>query len=171
MRASNHIVILVIGLFASIIGYSATKTAVININANVVAACEVGSTSTGGSISFGMLDFGYVPDLSTSVAVVGQANSGGIRIKCSNNTPYIIYMNSGLNSQSTTVRYLSNGSTSVRYNLYIDSAHTVVWDDIKGLSGTSNGQETWLPIYGFIPQQSVSEVGIYTDRVGVTITY
>lgn len=162
-------------LIASIVSgkvVSETQTAVVNIQANVVATCEAGSNLVGtNQVSFGTLNFGYTANLDQNLAISGQPHNGAIRIKCTNNTAYKVFIDAGLHSQSTTTRYLSNGNSKVSYNLFTDSSHTSVWDDVNGLSGISNGQETWLPIYALIFQQTTPEMGIYTDTVNITISY
>ncbi|MDT3250793.1 spore coat U domain-containing protein [Serratia sp. root2] len=150
--------------------YADSKTANIGVSATLLNACEAGSSS-GGNVSFGSLNFGTVYFLTTAVSVAGQQNSGAIRVKCNNGTSYNVLLGGG-QSGNTAARYLqSAASQRVNYNLYTNSAHSVIWDNLTGVSQTANGQDNWLPVYGMIPVQSTPPVGSYTDTVQVTINW
>ncbi|WP_346828038.1 Csu type fimbrial protein [Serratia inhibens] len=159
------------GLLAlSLAVYADSKTANIGVSATVLSACEAGSSS-GGNVSFGSLNFGTVYFLTTAVSVAGQQNAGAIRVKCNNGTSYNVLLGGG-QSGNTAARYLqSAASQRVNYNLYTNSAHNVIWDNLTGVSQTANGQDNWLPVYGMIPVQSTPPVGSYTDTVQVTINW
>lgn len=168
MLQRRWISIFIIGLLSNFNASADSITATLAVKANVVGTCEAGSTSTVGS--FGQLDFGQRSSLSTAISIVGLANSGAIRIKCTNKTTYKILIDYGKYAIGTD-RYLSNGLVTIKYNLYTDANHQTLWDNTNGLSGTSNGQETWLPIYALIPAQSTPAIGVYADTVNVTIVY
>ena len=159
------------GLLAlSLAVYADSKTANIGVSATVLSACEAGSSS-GGNVSFGSLNFGTVYFLTTAVSVAGQQNSGAIRVKCNNGTSYNVLLGGG-QSGNTAARYLQSATSQrVNYNLYTNSAHSVIWDNLNGVSQTANGQDNWLPVYGMIPVQSTPPVGSYTDTVQVTINW
>lgn len=159
------------GLLALSLAASADgKTANIGVSATLLKSCEGGSSS-GGNVSFGSLNFGTVYFLSTAVSVAGQQNAGAIRVKCNNGTSYNVLLGGG-QSGSTAARYLqSAASRRINYNLYTNSAHSVVWDNLIGVSQTANGQDSWLPVYGMIPVQSTPPIGTYTDTVQVTINW
>jgi spore coat protein U-like protein len=78
-------------------------------------------------------------------------------------------------------RTLANGANALRYNLYTDSARTLVWGDGSGGSqlvsdnlGLSNGnpQRTRnYTVYGRIPALQDVAVGSYADTLLVTVNY
>lgn len=171
MRQCYCLIIFVIGLLFTHTVSAANKTAQLTVAATILPTCEAGIPNGGGNTHFGTLNFGHYGTLETEVTTTGQVNNGAIRIKCNNGTSYSILIDSGLHSPNTTMRYLSNGSFLVNYNLYIDATRNTIWDNTLGASGVSNGQETWLPIYGLIPQQSTPPAGTYTDTVNITILY
>ena len=70
-----------------------------------------------------------------------------------------------------------NGSEALNYNLYLDTARTIIWGD--GTAGTQtyfiknppNNQDVAVPVYGRIPTgQSVSK-GTYTSTITVTLNF
>lgn len=171
-RLIHRITLLLCGALTCATANGVTKkTATITIEANVVGGCEAGLPSGHAAFHFGRLDFGHVSNLETKAEVVGQENAGAIRVRCNNNLNYAVLIDAGLHSQSTETRYLSNGVTKVKYNLYSDPNHKYVWDDLHGVSGTGNGKEQWIPIYGVVPVQTTPESGVYTDIVNITIRY
>ena len=80
---------------------------------------------------------------------------------------------------SYSARRLSTGLSTLEYQLYQDSAHTIVWGDGTGSSvifnGTdglpNNGGSDNISIYGQIPARQAVTPGIYTDSIVVTVTY
>ncbi|MBI3311355.1 MAG: spore coat protein U domain-containing protein [Serratia liquefaciens] len=159
------------GLLAlSLAANADSKTATLGVSATLLKACEAGSSS-GGNVSFGSLNFGTVYFLSTSVSVAGQQNAGAIRVKCNNGTSYNVLLGGG-QSGNVAARYLKSAAgQQVNYNLYTNSAHSTLWDNLTGVSQTANGQDNWLPVYGMIPVQATPPVGSYTDTVQVTINW
>jgi len=149
-----------------------SKQATLDVSANVVTACEAGSgMSESGETDFGTLDFGTQYFLSKGIEVVGQPNGGAIRVKCANGISFTVLLDGG-QSGNTASRYLINEQgNKVSYNLYTDSSHSTVWDDITGLTVAGNGQEMWLAVYGVIPAQPTPSAGIYTDTIKVTIQW
>ena len=71
-------------------------------------------------------------------------------------------------------RRMMQGAKSVRYNLYLDAARTLIWGDGTGGSGVYPGRagsEQRVTIYGRVsPHQSVP-AGAYVDAVAVAVHY
>ncbi|WP_174847551.1 Csu type fimbrial protein [Yersinia artesiana] len=151
--------------------YAVSKTANITVNATLLSTCIAGTTVSG-TTSFGTLNFGTATVLSTPIAVTGQANAGAISVQCSKNTSFTVLLSAG-QSGSVSSRYLVGGPTNqhVNYNLYTDSAHSHIWDNIVGISQVASGQPVILPVYGLIPIQSTPAAGIYTDTIQVTVNW
>jgi spore coat protein U-like protein len=95
-----------------------------------------------------------------------------------NNVSYAIALTSGTGSYAA--RQLASGADRLGYNLFKDSARTLVWGD--GTSGTSTLSDSYTlavsptvrayPVYGRIPGgQNLTKVGTYGDSITVTVTY
>ncbi|AHL75367.1 spore coat protein U [Stutzerimonas stutzeri] len=149
---------------------AASKTATVGIRAELLPACTAGSAQAGGT-TFGTLDFGTHVSLDNVITVVGQAGAGALRVNCLTETPYRVLISGG-NSGSTNDRVMSGaGSATLRYNLYTDANFNVLWDDSTGVSGLGNGQDQWLPVYGRMPAQPISQTGLYSDTLTVTVSW
>lgn len=92
---------------------------------------------------------------------------------------YDIKLSAG-NSGSYVARQLNLVSSSLNYNLYVDSARTQVWGN--GTGGTSYRSDAYscllgcteirnYTVYGRIPAQQNIAAGAYTDVIIVTVTY
>lgn len=130
--------------------------------------------------SISNIDFGSISD-------IGQASknydsAGAITSKCTNGTPYSIYLGDGNNRISGGNRRMRNGSNYLPYQLYKSSAYSAIWDATGGtvavggsggiaLTGTGINQTT--AVFGRIAASTVlpNIAGNYTDDVIVTITY
>lgn len=146
------------------------KTATVTVNATLVKSCVAGITS-GGNTSFGTLNFGMVYFLNTAVPVTGQQNAGALQVNCNNGTSYTVLLSGG-QSGNTAARYMQNtAGAKVSYNLYTNAAHTLIWDNVTGVSMTATGQTTWLPVYGLVPAQATPAAGNYSDTVQVTVNW
>ncbi len=146
--------------------------ATIDVSATIAPACEAGTVISGGSISFGTLDFGQKTFLNQDTTATGGSGSGGIRIKCVQNTNVKITMDAG-NSGNINQRYMQDSVSGQKiwYNLYTNSTNTTVWDNVTGISIMATGVDQWLPVYGRVPAQTSPSVGIYTDVIPVTVTW
>jgi spore coat protein U-like protein len=93
---------------------------------------------------------------------------------------YTLHSTPGNGSYSSRTA-LATGS-SLTYNIYTDSSHTLVWGD--GTSGTqaitgsfninSSGSETehQITVYGRIPAgQNLAKIGSYADSVTINMIY
>jgi spore coat protein U-like protein len=157
-------------LLVAVNGRADVKTATVSVNATLVKSCVAGTTS-GGNTTFGTLNFGTVYFLNTAVPVTGQQNSGALQVNCNNGTSYTVLLSGG-QSGNTAARYMqSTAGAKVSYNLYTNAAHTLVWDNVTGVSMTATGQTTWLPVYGLVPAQTTPATGNYSDTVQVTINW
>lgn len=132
------------------------------VSSNVAASCEVDT---------GSLDFGNLGDAIT--ATFDQTAS--INVRCTHGTPYRVSLGLGDGSGVTgpESRQMRSLSSSLNYGLYQDPGRKVPWGDTVGNSvgRSGNGGNQALSIYGRIFSGQRTSVGVYTDRVLVTINY
>ncbi len=108
-------------------------------------------------------------------------STGTVTVTCTALVPvsetYTVKLSTGASSSFS--RYMSSGSNTLNYNIYVDSGRTSIWGD--GTSGTS--YQTFsgtLPLgvtitnftaYGNIPSQQNAQLGIYGDLIVITVAY
>ncbi len=143
----------------------------IPVSVTVAAACSISGTG---------LNFGnYVGAQLTS--------TGAITVTCSQDRPYNVTLDRGLNSTSNlNIRGMRdvNSQTftvALQYFLYKDSAMTQEWGDSgfagtyplgTSVSGTGTGSAQTLTIYGkLLADQLGAAPGIYTDTVVATLLF
>jgi spore coat protein U-like protein len=137
-----------------------------------LCTCSVSATPVG----FGVYDpFGSSP----------SDSSGTITVSCTGlvlsvAVSYDILLNKGLYASSFLPRQMASGANRLNYNLYTDSARTIVWGD--GTGGTSFVSDGYLlglftvnrdyTVYGRIPaSQTGVHTGDYSDTITVTVNY
>jgi spore coat protein U-like protein len=141
-----------------------SKQTSLGVSATVNANCTVSANAVG---------FGDVDTLSAS-AVNG---SGSVVVTCTNGTGWTAAADIGAGSGATfATRRMTVSGNTLNYTLYRDSGRTQVWGDGTGstftVAGTGSGSAQTITVYGQIPGgQSSAPAGLYTDTVGVTITY
>lgn len=81
-------------------------------------------------------------------------------------------------SGSALNRTMARSGSTLRYNLYANSARTLILGDGSGgtstLTSSLNGLlffSTTVPVYGRIPAQQWVQSGTYSDTVVITVTY
>lgn len=168
--ASNVLLAATLVLLQAGPSQAADKVSSLGVTAEIVSACMAGAPDVSGATVFGTLDFGTQVTLATAHMVTGGQNTGALRVNCAATVPYRVVMGGG-NSGNVQARVLTGPGGQVGYNLYVDAAHQVVWDDITGVTGSGNGQDQWLPVYGRTHPQSTPAVGVYTDAVQVTVSW
>lgn len=90
---------------------------------------------------------------------------------------YTIALNAG--SGTFVNRTLKSGANALTYNIYTDSARSIIWGDGTGTTQTESDSYLILLTpttrhytpYGRIPGAQNKPAGTYTDTVTVTITY
>ncbi len=103
-----------------------------------------------------------------------------VRVYCSNLTnllpSFTVSLSAG-GAGAFNPRKMSNGSSRLNYNMFIDSTYTTIWGD--GTSGTATqsytqsenlGQISFTD-YGQVPASQFVTAGSYTDTITVTVTY
>jgi spore coat protein U-like protein len=125
----------------------------------------------GCAISASGVSFGtYSPDSGLPLDTIGQ-----LTYQCYKEArPNVrIDINQGLSS--TFDRMMASGANRLRYNLFQDSQHTVIWGD--GTGGTQyyfigdpvDKKDIIVSIYGRIPGGQNVQSGTYTDSLTATI--
>jgi spore coat protein U-like protein len=139
-----------------------TTTATIAVTASVDPSCSVTATP---------LAFLTVP---ANTAVDSTAT---LNVTCTNGATYEVGLNNGLNAVSSQRNLIiTGGSTTLAYNLYQDSGHTLPWGNTPGpgpsvVQGTGSGAAQSLTVYGQIPSTASPVSGVYTDTVTVTVYF
>ncbi|MFC7050144.1 Csu type fimbrial protein [Emcibacter nanhaiensis] len=153
-------------LFSSLGGrlYAATSTTTFNVTATVLAECIVSAS-----------DLAF-PDYSVTTGLAVEATTS-ITVKCSSSTAYEVFLNAGTGSGATTaIRKMTGGggSDTLSYSLYQDAAHNMVWGETSGtdvVSGTGDGLDQAITVYGQIAANQPAVVGSYSDTITVTVSF
>ncbi|AYF88503.1 spore coat U domain-containing protein [Pseudomonas sp. JS3066] len=150
----------------------------LGIQITIGAGCTVNNSSNNGSTnSFGSISFGTYPSLANIVEgqSVGAGAGSSFGIQCANNTAYTVALNSGLAPSGNQRRMSGGASEFITYNLYQDAARTTPWGNgsngANAYSGTGNGNNQDIVVYGRVPAQTTPTSGTYTDTVLVTVTW
>lgn len=145
----------------------------IGVQATVVPGCVLGIASTGAFTNYGTIDFGSVTNLTSNVDVTTSNGAGSIVLTCTPGIPASIALDAGLNSSSTSARLLKSGTDTLGYQLYQNSARTILWG-----TGSDAYNFTTLPvpsqttIYARLNSQTnFPAAGTYTDTVTATISW
>lgn len=107
-------------------------------------------------------------------------SAGSVTLTCTGTGKYsyTVLLSTG-NSGSYSNRLMKNGTNSLSYNLYRDSARTQIWGNGTGGSLTMTGNidmkkatsvTVVISVYGKIPAQTKPPAGTYTDSIVVTAT-
>lgn len=150
----------------------------VEVRINVMRGCQLlGATGEAGIEQLGVLDFGNISRLDDSAAPLGAAlgSSRLARLECNPDTPFQISIDGGLHGGLGAVRYLAGDarSTPIPYRLYRDPARRIALPVNEPLSGTvPDSGSVELPLYARIePLAQIPQVGRYTDRLKVTVSW
>lgn len=144
------------------------------VSIEIQSTCILDNGSGSGSSSFGTLDFGSHTSTANVIDKASTLGSGSIGLKCSPNLLYQITLDLGRNASGASQRMLVNSVSGqlVPYEIYQNAQHTQVWNEINPVSGSGTGNQEWLVLYGLIPGNlATPEAGIYSDQIGVTVTF
>ncbi len=93
-----------------------------------------------------------------------------ITVNCSVGTIYTVSLNQGVNG----ARLMSDGSATVDYELYTSALRVLAWGENVGVdtvSGTGNGANQDLTVYGRVPVQATPAPATYNDTITATIAF
>lgn len=139
----------------------------------------------------GLAFAGITCTISTTTVAFGAYNvlsstdnttAGNIRISCTNvNTGVIastLQVSSGAAGGTWATSRLMTGAGNLNYQIYRDSARTVVWDANAAYSDPGINVVTAnvyafidVPVYGKIPNQQNVANGSYSDSLAITVTF
>ena len=143
---------------------AAVTTTNLSVTANVVASCTVSATA----MAFGTY---------TSLAAAHDDVTSTMNVACTPGTTWAATASAGGGTGATlAVRKLMSGTNPLNYNLYTDSARTIIWGDgvapNGSFTGTGTGATQASTVYGRIPgSQGTAAVGSYTDTVVISVTF
>jgi len=132
----------------------------------LAVACQVSVVA----VSFGSFD-----NLNNPV----DAN-GLVSVQCTVPTPVSIQLDAGIHASGVfQQRKLSTVSgQTLNYNLYLDTAHVLVWGDgtggtqvVSGMTGGIAAIPLDQPVYGRIASGQRGSVGVYSDAITVTVIW
>jgi len=143
--------------------FAGTKSANLNVSANVVNSCDIFANS----LNFGSYD-----------SRQDRTSSGSISTNCTNGASATITLGQGSNAKSGStdaapLRQLNSANDEkLAYELYQDNAGTV-WGNTPetGLVITGTGTSQDKTVYGKIPASQSVPVGSYEDAVLATVTF
>lgn len=96
-----------------------------------------------------------------------------ITVTCPSAASFTLSLSPGFGAYGQ--RIMQSAANTLRYGLYLDSAHTRLWGD--GTAGTSIWRATAgavdvsHTIFGLVPNQPRAVPGTYSDVITVTVTY
>lgn len=165
-------ILLAVLLFSGVGLWSSPALALLNI-----ISCSAGANG---------VNFGSYEPLS------GQAvdSTGWVRFEChslvglltTRRVDFKVYLNGGKHG-SVAQRVMKSGSNTLSYNLYTDSGHNTIWDDIGGagfrgdtfvfqaLVSIGTSREATYTIYGQIPGGQNVAAGNYSDTITATVLF
>lgn len=137
------------------------------VRTNVIGVCTVDAFT---------LNFGsYDPVSLHRTAPLNAATS--IRAYCTKGTSATISLSNGSNWGGGTRRMSGPAGEFMSYNIFIDSARTIVWDTVTTVAATSTSKTVPLggvggvPGYGRVPAAQNVRPGSYRDTVVATVNY
>jgi spore coat protein U-like protein len=115
------------------------------------------------------IDFGSQGLLQTNIDATGQ-----LTVTCTPGTTYNIGLDGGNAGAGPSGRLMSVAGRSISYNLYRDTARSLVWGTTIGTNtagGTGTGTAQLFSVFGRVPPQTTPAAGTYKDLITVTVTY
>ncbi|HSI55144.1 MAG: spore coat U domain-containing protein [Ramlibacter sp.] len=143
---------------------SQTAEATFRVSTRVNAVCSVTASN---------LDFGVY---ATQTASPKQASTV-LRATCTPGTTYQLGLNEGTTAGATVTqrKLVSASNATLNYQLYSDSARSVIWgntpgtDTVTGLPGTGLAQD--YTVFGSIPPSQAAPAEEFGDTITVRIYY
>lgn len=144
---------------------AATTTSSLSVSATVTADCSIDTVNTLAFSSF------------SGLTSLNQDQTTTIDITCTNTTPYDIGLSAGGGTGATVAnRLMVNGTDTIAYSIYSNSARTTVWGDTVGtntVASTGTGSSQTHTLYGRVFASGLTAVipKTYSDTVTVTVTF
>jgi spore coat protein U-like protein len=101
--------------------------------------------------------------------------TGTVTVTCPSGTAYNISLNAGTGTGGTTTTREMSGpnSSTLGYQMFQNSSHTLNWGDTVGtntVAGTGTGKAQKYDIYGVLPAGEYDEPGSFTDTLTASVT-
>ena len=165
----RRILMIAVGLAALPILYATleaqSSTASMTVTANVNKNCTI----TTSPVSFGAYD----PVVANATAPLD--GTGTVTVACTKGAVAKIGLNAGSNAQGTTRRMAQSAAAFLTYEIYQDSAHTIVWGNTAAdwvtLPAAPNKNPRNFNAYGRVANGQDASVGAYTDTVVATVNF
>jgi spore coat protein U-like protein len=148
--------------------YADTVTSTMSVSATVGHSCSIDSNP----MAFGAYDR-VVANASTALEATATVVS-----TCTSGAAALITMNAGASAGSGSadapVRRMTAGAGEyLVYQVYSDVARGTVWGNTAptGVALTGTGVSQTLTAYGSVPSAQLAAQGVYSDQIGVTITF
>lgn len=145
-----------------------TATSDLSTTATVVANCTI-STS---AVAFG----NYDPIVVNKTAALD--NTGTVTVTCTSGSATTVTLGQGANGATgtlpaTPLRQMAASTNRLAYDLYSDTARSVIWADttVTGVAHTGTGAAVALTVYGRVPANQNKPAGAYADTVVATVTF
>lgn len=142
------------------------------LSAPANAAEGVGCTLSTTSLAFGR----YVPSRNAPLDFTAT-----ISLSCSAQGQTAAPVEGTIALLGPSARSLTGGQHRIRYQLFMDPARTIPWGDgsgntstkaISGMVGPTTPMRATFTVYGrVLARQSHAEVGSYSDRITVVLSY
>jgi spore coat protein U-like protein len=131
----------------------------------VISECTVSTSS---------VNFGAYDPVSANASTPNDS-TGTVNVYCTAGTLATVALDLGSHASGSTRRLLGSTGDLLTYELYLDSARTVIWNAVNTDSGTSVSKLTPInggfTAYGRIAAGQDVGMGNYGDTVLVTVNY
>jgi spore coat protein U-like protein len=149
--------------WAELHAQSQTATTTFKVTAKVQAVCQVTALD---------LDFGIYVGAVGSPARLGSTQ---MMVTYTPNTSYSVGLNEGTTAGATiNQRKMASGTNTLNYQLYSDSARSVIWGNTPGtdtVTGVGNGLAVDHTVYGSLPGGQAVPAGDYADTITLRVYY
>lgn len=153
---------------------SAGLTSTFQVEAKVVAGCEINNSTPTANQNFGglgALDFGTHSALATGIVSTSLAQNTGFKLSCTPSVSLTMSVNNGLHA-GVTRNLQEPGSDRMAYTLYREATYNQVLLPNQAFAiSFSNPNTIILPIYGRLTLAGNHRSGTYSDTVVVTLAW
>lgn len=145
-----------------------TATSDLSTTATVVANCTISTAA----VAFG----NYDPVVANKTTALDA--TGTVTVTCTNGSATTVTLGQGANAATgslaaTPLRQMAASTNRLAYDLYSDTARSVIWADTTatGVAHTGTGAAVALTVYGRVPANQNKPTGSYADTVVATVTF
>jgi spore coat protein U-like protein len=100
--------------------------------------------------------------------------TGTVTVICPSGTAYSVGLNAGMGSgATTTTRKMTNGASTLNYQMFQNSGHTTNWGNIAPIDtvqGMGNGSQQSITIFALLPAGQTVPPNSYTDTITASVT-